>query len=828
MSESGRVAVIVVHGIADQRAGQSVRQVVRLLCHGADGEPRYVRGEMHEILVPVKKLEPGSGRKSSPGETTRVDRPTRTPGSPSGFYLAQKIGDFEPSPSGGTVDLQSFSAGPQAAQSQDLGIALNDYLLEQHVHSHQDALYESTRASLRRRVDDRPVDVYELHWADLSRLGSSWLQALAAVYQLFFHLSTLASDVVDQVVLGAGGGRGWRFLQRLHAWMAWLMKGPLAMLQVSMLLIVLFGMSVRVPPERQGVLIATVFGITGVILFAMAGVTFLRASAPIDRWGKLSGLFIASIICLQIAATSVSSLHWVHLIHFGASALVAGMVAVGVIELYARVATGIRVFGYVLIMTTIVVLCFNGWTLLPQVTTQIEWTVTAALNTAEWLLAGMLLVWALFVVLQSAALLLGLWLGRTRDTPGKASLHTARMLLVSSTGLFALISLLIWSGVASEVGDSLKEGGVLTELLYEPVVFGEGYRSASIFLEYRMESIGQLFSPLLYFSALFAAAGLLVILPALLEEFFPSRGINKQALDGGDVQSARLGVWLGMGMHSLRKASMFIVPPAALIGGALYVAGVLDVFSAEFQGSPLAAMLSKYLPLFQGTGRWVAGGAILVAILGLRFTRVFGPFRVALDAVLDVDNYFVDPPNGQQPRARIFSRYASLLAYLRDGGYKRIVIVSHSQGTVISAELLRYLHVKGRLSETTGGVPVSLLTLGSPLRDLYAQNFPLLYRWMGSNSEGFETASPDVSDIGVAEWVNACCSGDYVGRFIWSPAWERDRFHVARIAPDGSVMARRTQNRTEFCLGVGGHTRYFSDDSVALAIEIDRLIAGKK
>jgi len=194
--------------------------------------------------------------------------------------------------------------------------------------------------------------------------------------------------------------------------------------------------------------------------------------------------------------------------------------------------------------------------------------------------------------------------------------------------------------------------------------------------------------------------------------------------------------------------------------------------------------------------------------------------------VLDIDNYFADPPNRQPPRARIFSRYASLLRYLRDGGYERIVIVSHSQGTVISADLLHYLHVQGRLHDFVGDIPVSLLTVGSPLRDLYAERFPLLYRWMGSNAAGFGAAGPSAADLGASEWVNACRSGDYVGRFIWTPPGDPMRFRIAMVGPDGRVEAQRAGDRTEFCLGAGGHTHYFSNDAVALAVEIDRLIAG--
>ena len=54
---------------------------------------------------------------------------------------------------------------------------------------------------------------------------------------IVFHLGTLAADVVDQVALASGGPTAWRLLQRLHAWLAWLMKGPMAIVQLSMLLL---------------------------------------------------------------------------------------------------------------------------------------------------------------------------------------------------------------------------------------------------------------------------------------------------------------------------------------------------------------------------------------------------------------------------------------------------------------------------------------------------------------------------------------------------------------------------------------------------------------
>ena len=154
------------------------------------------------------------------------------------------------------------------------------------------------------------------------------------------------------------------------------------------------------------------------------------------------------------------------------------------------------------------------------------------------------------------------------------------------------------------------------------------------------------------------------------------------------------------------------------------------------------------------------------------------------------------------------------------------MIVSHSQGTVISADLLRYLHEQRRLRDLLGTMQVALVTVGSPLRDLYAARFPLLYQWMGSNEGGFTTAAPSAAALGATEWVNACRSGDYVGRFIWTPPSDTARYRIAVVGSDGHVQAQRAGDRAEFCLGAGGHTHYFNNDAVALAVEIDRLIVG--
>jgi len=61
-------------------------------------------------------------------------------------------------------------------------------------------------------------------------------------------------------------------------------------------------------------------------------------------------------------------------------------------------------------------------------------------------------------------------------------------------------------------------------------------------------------------------------------------------------------------------------------------------------------------------------------------------------------------------------------------------------------------------------------------------------------------------------------------RAIWTAPGEPAMLRVARVADDGNVEAWREGGRTEFCLGAGAHTHYFSNDAIALAVAIDRLV----
>src|SRR6185312_12153838 len=225
---------------------------------------------------------------------------------------------------------------PETHEPKDLGMALNDYLLGRLVLPEDEALYESTRVSLRRRTDQR------------------------ALYELFFHLSTLAADVVDQVSLARQGGAGWQLLQRFHAWAAWLMKGPIALLQLPMLLMLVFGAAALVAPELQGQLLAAAFGAAAVVLAALAGLAWLRDTSGFWGWVKLLVLLAAALASVGAALVALTAEEWVARLYFAASAVAVTVLGAYLVERYSGVAQGVRVLGHLVVVAAVAALCIDG------------------------------------------------------------------------------------------------------------------------------------------------------------------------------------------------------------------------------------------------------------------------------------------------------------------------------------------------------------------------------------------------------------------------------------------------------------------------------------
>jgi hypothetical protein len=359
----------------------------------------------------------------------------------------------------------------------------------------------------------------------------------------------------------------------------------------------------------------------------------------------------------------------------------------------------------------------------------------------------------------------------------RRSIDTGLVAAAVPPPLLLMVVLALWSAAWK-----LLDAGDFA-LMKRPVasLFGDRMESVSARMEHLINlSAGPAAMPFLLCLTLALACALVALLPSVLAELLPPR----DPADGG--RSLGLWRWLDQGFRLLRTAkwiavfAFFILLPA---GAWLQYGG------REQEVSYLGIALGSSALAFLSVTRLF--GAVSLNKLSRAFTRL----RVVIDTAIDVDNWLRERPVGSTPRLRIMARYASLLRYLGEQDYERIVIVAHSQGTVITVDLLRYL--KARHPEFLRRLPpIDLLTFGSPLRQLYALRFPAIYGWANN---------PDPREAGVASWCNGYGSGDYVGRNLWDSAtgtpWKPGRSGEQR----------------EFCTGALAHTRYFKSLSPDVA-----------
>jgi hypothetical protein len=248
------------------------------------------------------------------------------------------------------------------------------------------------------------------------------------------------------------------------------------------------------------------------------------------------------------------------------------------------------------------------------------------------------------------------------------------------------------------------------------------------------------------------------LLPVLYREYrSPATDDGTQLMPGYKGDARRLGTWLSLAFRTARYSgeTLVIVTGLALVG---------CIATAPRLGALIPGLASPWIQVtldnpnnfsYAEVGKFfVASGASTLGLLALisRFSKAGAGIRPALGVAADVDNYLRELPRERTPRAQMAERYTSLLRYIcnwrekssvPESGYDALLIIAHSQGTVITADLLRYLdHERkrqpsfeprlSRLSGTANRLPVILLTMGCPLRQLYAQRFPDLYRWVNA------------------------------------------------------------------------------------------------
>ncbi len=340
-------------------------------------------------------------------------------------------------------------------------------------------------------------------------------------------------------------------------------------------------------------------------------------------------------------------------------------------------------------------------------------------------------------------------------------------------------------------------------------------------------SLGPAFVPAAVLMAVGALLAFVALAPIVWTEIFPP---------ATNAMCAQFGAWLTSAFCVLKGSGRLMV--------AAFVVWPLLALAPFLVPPDWLRMSGEYSAQLVG---WL-GLAVAVPAAGLiacrgSLDKLMDGFRGPVDVLLDVDGYLREHPRTSAPRARVFARFYSLLQHIAraDPAYTKVVVViAHSQGTVITAHLFRYLKFRGLWPAALTG-DVTLFTMGSPLRQLYARRFPELYDWVWHDALPVTDLKPDdveddrkplPSELGVTTWVKAYRSGDYVGRWLWRPDTCGYQCNAPpRRSPwtaiDASLPGHshdKKRTRREICVGSGAHTHYWDGTAPEVALEMDLLI----
>lgn len=830
-----RVAVIAIHGVADQKAGETARAVASLLINTGDPAIRYGQGQCDAVLMATPTVPPLVahpppeadrlrqvlvGDLGGPVTAQTVESPPVPPLKKAlrqaaqsdfqrpGWTAVTGLNESAPARRQAFVETDSRS-GPPTNAPQDLGIAFSDYLLFKAQRSGAvGESYEAARIQLTRTDQASPhgqkVDVFEMYWADLSRMSGNVPRIVGEIFTMMFRFSRLGRDAVDYAAGqhkddGSPKAGQWGQLARLQRVLDLALSQVLSNLVLQLLVLGMMIALLGVAAPYAGTVASVVIWSQALILFwwccyryaeSMAGrllaalataaaVYGLHVLVPAHVVVGLAWLAALAGLCdwgLRIAETRFPAVRFAGLLCMaGVAMALLGHVAANLLEkggpagLPLWVDAALRVFEYVLILI-------------------VAWWLVAPFFMVRWLIAGQ-------------AVMAG------SGERQRASVITGRLGMFLSLVLFISVWMALWALLTTIV-----ENGA-TGLSYAPQIFtgASAVMPAQDFMHDRYLKSTEAFSLVAALALVLLGYLVVMLLPSVLAE-----------IKAGMGTSSTLGRWLSGGYRRLGALVSFLVTMAVAFACAVGIVMLLARFGAapDFLTRDVAHLSETILkPLVLAAASFTA----LLSAFGGVLSRYLPGLRLPLDVMLDVDNHFREFPRKAIPRARIFARYVALLEHIAAQGYDRVVIVAHSQGSMITAELLRYLQYRARQPGVPGAQTdrirllwgklegrIDLMTAGCPLRQLYAERFPELYAWAAGDG-------PVPGDVGVSRWINLYATGDYVGRWLWTPAV----YEASTVAPSYGIT------RSDVCLGSGAHTHYFDQDQRLLARWLDTLIRGE-
>ena len=272
----------------------------------------------------------------------------------------------------------------------------------------------------------------------------------------------------------------------------------------------------------------------------------------------------------------------------------------------------------------------------------------------------------------------------------------------------------------------------------------------------------------------------------------------------------------GAVQHENREIRRLILHPVILLGLTLAIGAIalgawrtlevhLSIVATEAQlaAIDLPEVMKGDIIRYQVQGynipqKFLAFLAVIASLLVMSYTYFRSYLAMGIGIAKDIVVYFVRRPGLSVTdlrtktvnpfRDRIQDRLVdTLLLLIRSEQPDEVVIVSHSQGTVISVEALRGGRLRARM-QTAGIDPfdIDLVTMGSPTSHLYGFYFSKEFNLKST------AKSKDVHD-GIANWVNIYRLDDFVGTVVEGPS---ETFPVNEWVP------------------AKGHTNYWTDDCV--------------
>jgi len=775
-----KVAVITVHGVADQQPEDTANTAANLLLHmNAARSPappsRYTGFRTHRLRIANRAIRVADKAPTVAGDPSENCQHQ---------FLRGQIKQYnEPDPA---------------------------------------ATYQTIRNEAIRRDpstgEEREVHIYEMYWADLSRLGNSFLTFFVELYQLLFHLCTVGAKTARFAKEQHRHAWSWRFFYRCIQCASHCIRLPIPIANLFVLAFVALAAAAQIPidaPATRGIIVG--------ILCLGIGVGFafvLRKIMKGTMW-PFTLLIVAAIsaVCLAVIQGKLGGYRLfgshdslLRLLYFEAWLLLLFLLW-QILKAYNKRHPGARAWGAIIGVVASILLFIAFWR---------DTNVIPACQFAGGkLLRGLGLTWLLVIFTALFGWFFGAFALFVQTKPpskaaGRRAIFTAN-LVTSLTGFVMLvINIALWGFVAKGM-----------EKIFGPTRFDELKIIAKSIQDHLSDvTIVPGMATLLIVMAIATAWAVWSLIPTVRSEVQTPPPEKKGS------------IWIG---NSLTTAFR-----AMTLSGYVAIVSFTVLFLIAIGLNLMKVNPIPYLPNWDkpkaisafGTFSWV----ILLFLIAPFFlkglvVKLSGGFRQGLDVALDVINYLREHPDDRTIRAQIFTRYVSLLRYVCnwkssiDGtGYDRIVIFAHSQGTMITVDLLRFLQVERDPELQFLDTPdrIQLFTMGCPLRQLYGLRFPHIYDW-ARHTEGPRNGTALPADrlpdptrlLSVSRWVNAYRSGDYVGRNLWRSESDPDVYD-----PDpNAVVEDAGKTRREFCIGGGAHIHYWDKTTTRIAQELDDLIA---